>query len=163
MTDPILVTVLFTVTMLLTVLYMSVLLPMLRRARAAQPILQVGPSWHNVKAGTPTLGGLSFILAILTVGVGLLLWQLYRQSEAHSLLSVLLVLLYAACNAAIGFVDDYCKLRRRENKGLSAAQKYLLQLLAAAGFLLVLRVSGGLQTAVLLPFTDRAIELGRFY
>ena len=153
---------LFAISFLLTVLFSHRLIPMLRRKKAGQPILEIGPSWHLSKAGTPTLGGLAFIGGI---GGALFLCSLYFlwMGEGRRLRAVALILCYALLCGAIGFFDDYQKLLKRKNQGLTAAQKYLLQLIASALFLLAARVLLDVDTAIRLPFADTVLELGWFY
>ncbi len=155
-------TALFVAALLLTVVYANILIPILRRYRASQPILEIGPVWHLSKQGTPTMGGISFIMALFTVSLGygiLLLWL----GEGDRLVPFILVVLFAALCGAIGFVDDYRKLVKRENEGLAAWQKYLLQLLAAALFLFVGSALGLLDTAIFLPFFKNTVDLGVLY
>ena len=110
---------------LLTVVLEKELVPRLRRY-AAQPILEIGPHWHLSKRGTPTLGGLGFILAILLVALFFLpLWRMNGQAVWERML--FLVGFGVSCGL-VGLIDDRCKLLKKENKGLSAKQKYLLQL-----------------------------------
>ena len=111
---------------LLTVLLGRLLIPVLRRRRAGQPILEIGPSWHLSKAGTPTLGGLAFMGGICGA---LLLCGIYLGVTGRSawLPVPVLVFSYAVLCGGIGFLDDYRKLSKRENKGLSPWEKYLLQ------------------------------------
>lgn len=147
---------------LLTVLYGAVLLPVLRRLRAGQMILKIGPSWHIGKEGTPTMGGISFITAILTAFLVLALVLLW-QGESGGLVPFVLVLLFAMLCGIVGFVDDYSKLVKKQNEGLSPWQKYLLLLLSAALFLFGARALGLIGTAIDLPFSDGTLELGIFY
>lgn len=153
---------LFVFCFLFTVVYARVLVPALRRHRAGQPILEIGPSWHLAKAGTPTLGGLAFIGGI---GSALLLLSLYTLAvgENDSLRVPALIFSYALLCGAVGFFDDYRKLVKHKNEGLTAPQKYLLQLLVSALFLFAARVLLDVDTAILLPFTDTRLELGIFY
>jgi phospho-N-acetylmuramoyl-pentapeptide-transferase len=153
---------LFALTFLLTVLISRRLIPVLRHKHAGQPILEIGPSWHLSKAGTPTLGGLAFILgaggALLLFSYPLLhLWG----SDLFSRLSAILG--YAVFCGAIGFIDDYCKLTKQKNQGLTAPQKYVLQLLASGGFLILCVGVFEVKTSVGLPFTDATLELGVLY
>ena len=153
---------LFVITFLLTVAFSRLLIPVLRRHRAGQPILEIGPSWHLSKAGTPTLGGLAFIAGI---GGALLLYAIYLllTKQSSSLRALSLIFIYGVLCGAIGFFDDYRKLVKKENQGLSAPQKYFLLLLASALFLLASRVALHTDTSILLPFCDRSLELGIFY
>ncbi|MBR6727134.1 MAG: phospho-N-acetylmuramoyl-pentapeptide-transferase, partial [Clostridia bacterium] len=138
------------------------LIPALRRRRAGQPILEIGPSWHLSKAGTPTMGGLAFIAAILSVAIGWSLYLLFGEAEEDPR-GLGLVLLYALLCALIGFADDFCKLAKRKNQGLTAPQKYLLQLLASALFLFLAVVIFGVDTAIKVPFSHTVWQLNGFY
>jgi phospho-N-acetylmuramoyl-pentapeptide-transferase len=136
------------------------LVPRLRRY-AAQPILEIGPHWHLSKRGTPTLGGLGFILSISLVFLLFLpLWMENGQTEWKKLL---FLVGFGLCCGLIGLVDDWQKLQKKQNKGLSAMQKYLLQLAISALFLWLAQKLFGLSTALSLPFGGRVIELGVLY
>lgn len=156
------VAALFALSFLLTVLFSRLLIPALRRRHAGQPILEIGPSWHLSKAGTPTLGGLAFIGGIGGAVLPISLYLLW-VGEHVQLRGVALILLYALLCGAIGFFDDYRKLVKKENQGLSASQKYLLQLLASAFFLLAVRIFLNVDTAIKVPFSHTVWELGIFY
>ena len=119
---------LFVLSFSFTVCYARVLVPALRRRRAAQPILEIGPAWHLSKAGTPTMGGLAFIGGI---GSALFLFALYLLflGQREALRAPALVFAYGILCGAVDFYDDYRKLVKRNNQGLTAMQKYLLQLL----------------------------------
>jgi len=110
------------------------LIPALRRLKAGQSIKEIGPTWHMSKQGTPTLGGLMFIggICVATVAAG---WSSMMKGEfAH-----LLVLGFALVFGVIGFIDDYQKVKHHRNTGLTALQKFLLQLVASIVFVLLLR------------------------
>lgn len=145
---------------LLTVLVERRLVPRLRRV-AAQPILVIGPNWHLSKAGTPTLGGLGFILAILLVAGAFLPIWITRGTLAWQ--KPLLLVGFAFLCGAIGFFDDRKKLFRKQNQGLTAAQKYTLQLAVSALFLLIAHRLSWLETALPVPFSDIRLELGAWY
>ena len=153
--------VIFTACFLLTVLGVGLLLPTLRRLKVGQHILEIGPSWHSAKAGTPTMGGLGFILSVLLSMAGVWIYAILWGKEAPPK-GALLVVLYALCCGATGFFDDWCKVKRKENQGLSAPQKYFLLLLFSALFLLAARAYLGVETAVAFPFWG-TLELGFFY
>ncbi|UKI13253.1 MAG: hypothetical protein L6V84_03070 [Oscillospiraceae bacterium] len=78
------------------------------------------------------------------------------------LIPLALAVLFALGNAAIGFIDDYCKLVRHQNEGLTERQKLLLQLVLTAAYLAMLRASGHLETSLRIPFTDMRLELSWF-
>ena len=153
---------LIAVSFLVTVTSERILLPVLRRRRAAQPILEIGPSWHLSKSGTPTLGGLVFPLAVASA-LALATVLCLQRGEQATLGRLWLIFLYALLNACIGVTDDLKKLSAKRNKGLSAAQKFLLQLLAAGLLLFLDGLLFGVDTAILLPLGAGKLELGIFY
>lgn len=125
----------------------QILIPVLRRLKAGQSIKTDGPTWHMSKQGTPTMGGLMFIAAI---GIAVLAagWQNIQRGE----LNHVYVFLFALVFGVIGFIDDFQKLRHRANEGLTASQKFLLQLAAAIVFIIILRRSGYLTPNLYIPF-----------
>ena len=131
-----------------------VFLPMLRRLKAGQSIREVGPKWHATKAGTPTMGGLMFIagsaLAMLIAG-----WPGMLAGD----LTHVYVFLFAAVFGVIGFLDDYEKVKRHQNLGLTALQKFLLQLAAAILFLMLMRYEGRLSPNLYVPFFNLSLPL----
>ena len=103
---------------------------------AKQPIYKEGPSWHEKKSGTPTMGGIAFLLAgTLALSVSVIFF--YHKGDYKGATSILLVATYALASGLIGIFDDLKKLKRQQNAGLSPKQKLLLQSLAAIGYLLL--------------------------
>ena len=129
-------------------------IPWLRRMKAGQEIRQDGPTWHMSKAGTPTMGGVIFItgctFVCLTVG-----FESMRQGDYTHIF----VLLFALVFGAIGFLDDWEKLRKKQNLGLSAKAKFLLQLVAALAFVLLLRKLGYISTHLYIPFWNTEVYI----
>lgn len=121
--------------------------PWLKKIKAGQEIKENGPTWHMSKSGTPTMGGVIFIsactLVCLTVG-----FDSMRSGD----FTHIFVLLFALVFGAIGFLDDWEKLRKKQNLGLSAKAKFLLQLVAALVFVLLLRRMGYISTHLYIPF-----------
>ncbi len=132
----------------------KVILPALRRMKAGQSIREDGPKWHAGKSGTPTMGGLMFILGIgvAVVAAG---WEQMRQG----VYTHLYVFLFALVFGAIGFFDDYQKVKKHQNLGLTALQKFVLQLAAAVAFLALMRLEGMLTPNVYVPFLQTYIHL----
>lgn len=130
------------------------ILPALRRLKAGQEIREVGPKWHATKAGTPTMGGLMFI-AGMAVAILLLGWRGMLTGD----LSHIYVFLFALVFGAIGFIDDYEKVRRHQNLGLTALQKFLLQLAAAILYLIVMRWEGRLSPNLYIPFFNVSLPM----
>lgn len=149
-------------TFLLTAVILRFLIPMLKSIKMGQKILDIGPRWHKSKEGTPTMGGLSFIAASV-VTVAVILVAAYIADADIEWEKLLICLGFAFLNGVIGFIDDWAKFNKKQNKGLSAAQKYLLQLVAAGLFLAALRLCGALTTELYIPFVDIRLELGWFY
>ena len=137
-----------------TVLLGLVVIPMLRAMKAGQSIREIGPAWHNTKAGTPTMGGIMFITAALAcVLVGG--WTAMMAGTYEHLM----VLGFALVFGAIGFVDDFVKVKLKRNLGLTALQKLILQLAAAAGYLALLRWNGNLSADLLIPFAGMRVQV----
>ena len=132
---------------LLTLVLGRFVLAELRKLKAGQEIREDGPKWHAGKAGTPTMGGIMFIIGT-GITVFVLGWNQMLQGEfAH-----LYVYLFALIFGLIGFVDDYRKVRQHQNEGLTAKQKFLLQLAAAVLFLSLMRYEGMLTNTLYVPF-----------
>ena len=137
----------FMVAFVVSVVLGKLLIPALRALKAGQSIKEIGPTWHMSKQGTPTMGGLMFIAGI-AVAVVVAGWnQMMQGKYAH-----LLVFLFALVFGVIGFVDDYEKVKHHHNTGLTAPQKFLLQLSASVAFTVLLRYLGFLTPNLYIPF-----------
>ncbi len=126
----------------------KITIPLLRALKAGQSIRDVGPEWHNVKQGTPTIGGVIFIVATLFAVAAD--WTSIRAGD----FSLVYLYLFALAYGLIGFLDDYIKVRKKRNLGLTALQKLVLQLVAAAVYLFVLYESGRLTFDLYIPFAN---------
>ena len=127
------------------------LLPVLRALKAGQSIREVGPTWHNNKAGTPMMGGLMFIFAlIICLLIAIPVMQDY---------SVFYVLALALCFGFVGFLDDFTKVKFKRNLGLTAIQKMLLQMAVSAIFLYALYRQGTLVTELYIPFVNVSVSM----
>ena len=119
--------------LLLTCLIESRLIPYLRQ-KAKQPIYKEGPSWHDSKSGTPTMGGLAFVIVVAFVCTFSAFYLRYNGYGYESLL-LLSGIIFCTFNSVIGIIDDLTKLRRKQNAGLSPKQKLLLQTIFAIIYL----------------------------
>ena len=146
----------------LTAILSRCIIPILVAKKAGQPIRKEGPKWHYSKQGTPTMGGIAFIMAIAIVLTGMTIWYAYKSKQAE-LIPMALTMALAVMNGMIGFVDDYRKLIKKDNEGLKAGQKFLLQVLAAVVYVVLLKLIGHIDTALHIPFTDIVVELGIVY
>jgi len=127
------------------------LLPVLRALKAGQSIRELGPTWHNNKAGTPMMGGLMFIgAAILVTAVTIPFVKDY---------TALYVLGLSLCFGLIGFLDDFFKIKFKRNLGLTSIQKALLQMAVSAIYLYLLYKQGTLTTNLYIPFVAKPLEL----
>ena len=144
----------FAVSLAVTAVTGHFLIPALRRMKAGQSIRDDGPTWHNSKQGTPTMGGFTFIAGIavscLAAGFG----EIREGRFSH-----LFILLFALVFAAIGFVDDYEKVRKKRNLGLTAGKKFLLHLAVAVVLLLMMRFTGNLKANLYIPFINADIAV----
>jgi len=132
----------------------QILIPVLRRLKAGQAIKEDGPTWHMSKQGTPTMGGLMFILSI---GLAVVVAGWNHIVEGN--LNHLYVFLFALVFGVIGFIDDFQKLRHKANEGLTAPQKFLLQLVASIVFIILLRRTGYLTPDLYIPFFNVEFHL----
>ncbi len=143
------------------------MIPELARLKFGQTIREEGPKWHQNKQGTPTMGGLIFILgATLTAVLAILICQfampgqplLTPNMQTVKLLGALLLPLFCGL---IGFADDYIKVVKKRNLGLTALQKLLAQLLVALAFALLMYFAGA--HYVYVPFVLNAVDFGIWY
>ena len=146
----------------LTAILSRCIIPILMAKKAGQPIRAEGPKSHYSKAGTPTMGGIAFIMAIAIVLMGITLWYAFSRKQ-RELIPMALTMALAVMNGMIGFVDDYKKLVKKQNEGLSAKQKFLLQLVAAIAYVVLLKLVGHVNTTLHIPFTEINVELGIVY
>ena len=142
----------------LTAVLLRLIIPVLKSHKLGQPIKDIGPRWHKSKEGTPVMGGIGFIMATLIVLLIISIVSLIRGTIAE-LVPLALGLGLAVANGMIGFFDDYCKLLKKQNEGLKAYQKYLLQLVVAAVYLLFMSITGNLSTELFIPFLKKTIVL----
>ena len=147
----------------LTVAAERALIPVLRSHKMGQKILDIGPRWHKNKEGTPTMGGICFILATLLVMAVYFIVKGVR-GEASAYIPLAMTLAFAVGNGAIGFIDDYFKLVvKKQNEGLTALQKLFLQLVLSAAYVCVMSYMGYMDTVVKLPFGMASIDFGWFW
>ena len=145
-----------------TVILEKLIIPILQSRKVGQKILEIGPRWHKNKAGTPTMGGICFIMAILAVMV-IVAIIFDVNGESGELIPLALALGLAVLNGMIGFFDDYTKLVKKQNEGFTAKQKIILQSLAAILYLAAMSLTDNINTALHIPFTSVSLELGWFY
>ena len=127
------------------------LLPVLRALKAGQSLREIGPTWHNNKAGTPLMGGLMFIAAVLLC----LLGNLFTMAEY----SAFYVMALGMCFGLVGFLDDFCKVKYKRDLGLTAIQKAMLQMAVSAIYLYVLYRQNIMSSTIWIPFLNVSFYL----
>lgn len=160
---------------LITSLSGKKLIPFLQRLKYGQTILEIGPAWHKKKQGTPTMGGIMFILGtVISSAVCIPLYYFASGLLGFQVTETpfMIIKIYAGLSMAVlygvvGFVDDYIKVVKKRNKGLNPKQKLILQFLIAAAYLFTIYVSGLSQgvmnlTAVFVPFLGK-VDFGMFF
>lgn len=144
----------FIVSLAVSAILGKIVVPWLRRIKAGQAIKENGPTWHMSKAGTPTMGGIIFIggtvAACLSTGFSFMLEGDYGH---------ILVLALSLAFGAVGFIDDYEKLKKKQNTGLTAGKKFMLQVAVAAVFVFALRYFGYLTPNLYVPFLGVSIKM----
>lgn len=126
-----------------------VVIPYLRKLKFGQTILEIGPNWHKDKQGTPTMGGVMIVAGLLlAVAAGYSFSYFtdgdfaFEMKEPYNIKIFISGIVMALCMCGIGFLDDYIKVVKKRNLGLTAKQKTFLQLLVSAAYLVSLAVSG---------------------
>ena len=135
----------------LTALLGYLLLPVLRALKAGQSIREVGPTWHNNKAGTPMMGGLMFIFSLILC--------LVMAIPVMKDYSVFYVLALSLCFGLVGFCDDLCKVKFKRNLGLTSLQKLFLQMAVSAIYLYVLYRQGVMSSDLYIPFANVTVTI----
>jgi len=143
------------------------LIPVLRRLKYGQTILDIGPKWHMKKQGIPTMGGLMFIAGItvaifagffmLTADPGIVFAFSVREG-----MGVILGLVMALAFGMVGFMDDYVKVVKKRNLGLSWRQKMVMQFFIAIMYMAGLWLAGERSTIVFVPFLGQ-FDMGLLY
>ena len=149
----------FGFTLIFTVLLERALIPILLR-RAKQPIYSEGPQWHEKKSGTPTMGGIAFLISI-TITLSAAAVIMFSQGNKSGASSLLISLAFSVFNGIIGLFDDLKKLRKKENKGLTAKEKLILQTVAAIAFLVLRAIF--LDNSTTLSFSFGLLDAGVLY
>ncbi|WP_404333941.1 phospho-N-acetylmuramoyl-pentapeptide-transferase [Planococcus rifietoensis] len=146
----------FGIALIMTVALMPVFIPLLKRMKFGQSIREEGPESHLKKTGTPTMGGLVFLISIITTVLIVAAFNGVLTTQVV----ILLIVLFGY--GLIGFLDDFIKVVLKRNLGLTSLQKLLAQIVIAVLSFFLLRANG-FDTALGIPFTDASIELGWVY
>lgn len=146
----------FGIALLLTAGLMPVFIPLLQRMKFGQSIREEGPESHMKKTGTPTMGGLVFLISIIVTALGVAIFMDLLVVE----LLILLLVLFGY--GLIGFLDDFIKVVLKRNLGLTSLQKLIAQIaIAVVSFFLLGMID--FNTGLVIPFTSIALELSGLY
>lgn len=132
-------------------------IPWLKKQKAGQEIKENGPAWHMDKSGTPTMGGFMFILALLLVLLTVGFEGMLKGNFVH-----IFCFIFAAVFGAIGFLDDWEKIKKKQNLGLRAKTKFALQLLAALLFVYLMQRFGYIGRDLYVPFFNVELSVPRW-
>lgn len=136
----------FVISLLTALAFGPIVIPRLRKLKFGQAIREDGPEAHLIKSGTPTMGGLIFIVAFLTP------FLIFLNTDSFEVVFVIIGMIGFG---AIGFVDDYLKVVKKHNLGLRAKQKIIMQLMIGV---LVAWLAGYFGTEVHLPFIGAYVD-----
>ena len=146
-----------------TVLILRKLIPVLKSRKMGQKILEIGPRWHKGKEGTPTMGGIAFIIPITAAGLAGSVY-LALTDGIMTTLPLVMTLCLALAGGIIGCIDDRAKLRKKQNEGLTAPQKYILQFAVCLIYLLAMTfICRDFSTVMYIPFFNVRVDFGFAY
>ena len=138
---------------LVTVVCTPLIIPVLRRIKAGQSIREDGPQSHMVKSGTPTMGGVAIIGGVLITCL----------TSGETTRDMLVILGAFLAFGILGFLDDFVKVTRKRNLGLTAKQKLVLQILIAVILAVYQSHFSVYETKVFIPFINDNIDFGIWY
>lgn len=144
------------------------LIPFLKKIKYGQTINDIGPTWHKSKQGTPTMGGIMFIVGICVaafVGFAMMAFEykgLFAQNYIIENVRFFAGIIMALAFGFMGFMDDYIKVVKKRNLGLTAIQKIVIQLIISIAYLATLYMAGDTSTVLIIPFIGQ-LDLGIFY
>lgn len=139
--------------LILTAILVPVAIPLLKRMKFGQSIRLEGPQSHFQKTGTPTMGGLTFLIPIILSAI-ILLFVVEDSS------TILVMLIVTVGFGLIGFIDDYIIVVKKQNEGLSTKQKFLAQIvISIIVYFFIINIEG-IETHISIPGTSIDIPLG---
>ncbi len=152
----------FVSSLILTAIILRVLIPILKSRKMGQKILDIGPRWHKSKEGTPTMGGLSFLISFAVIATIAVTASIYFKT-ADNIEMIIITGAFALGNGLIGIIDDRTKFSKGKNEGLLSWQKYLLQLILCFVYLFFLKKYDIISTSVYIPFIKQTLDFGLIY
>ena len=144
------------VSLLVCVILTPLLIPVLRRLKFGQEIREEGPSWHAKKSGTPTMGGIAIAVSVIASMI------VCALSYSLNLQALVCMTLGAALFGIVGFIDDYIKVVKKRNLGLTSKQKFTAQLVASVLVTVYAMSVGVIDNEIIIPFIKSPVNLGVF-
>lgn len=143
---------------LISLILVPLLIPTLKRMKFGQSIREEGPRSHMKKTGTPTMGGLTFLISIIVTAV---LAIIFMDNSNP----IILLLFVTIGFGLIGFIDDYIIVVKKDNEGLTSKQKFLAQIVIAVIFFILSQVFqlANFSTGIHIPFTNVDVQLSIVY
>lgn len=144
-----------------------VVIPWLHKLKYGQTILDIGPKWHAKKQGTATMGGIMFITAVvITFAVGMVITGIsgadFMGEDKREFTVSLSGVVMAVFFGAMGFLDDFIKVGKKRNEGLTPIQKIIFQVMIIAAYFATIYISGFARTVIAFPWGWQW-DLGIFY
>lgn len=141
------------ISLIISLIFGKIFIPVLQRLKAGQSIREDGPQSHLIKSGTPTMGGVIFLATLL---VGTLIFRNFTMNN-------LMLIFSTFAFGIVGFIDDYIKVVKKRNLGLTAKQKLVLQIIATLVLIFYQYKSADLSTEIINPITNNMINMGWLY
>lgn len=143
----------FAVALVVAIVSVKLLIPFLQKKQLKQFQREEGPKSHMVKEGTPSMGGLGIIFAIIVATL--------IGASINAIVIAMIIVMIAF--GAIGFLDDYSKAVKKQNEGLTPIQKIILQIVLSVGFAIYMGYFSGVGTCVWIPFINEYVDFGIWY
>lgn len=137
----------FITTLIITLVGMPFFIRFMHAKQFGQVTRDEGPAWHKAKTGTPAMGGVVFLSAAL---IGLLVWSIFTGQWISEIWLLVATMIFFA---GIGFTDDFLKIFKKQNEGLTSLQKLLLQIFGSALIVLFIRLIE-FHVSIPFPFTS---------
>lgn len=137
----------------------AIIIPIIKRLKAGQNERDDGPKSHLKKQGTPTMGGVGFIISLIAI-IGVLFYDYgYRKSEMEMATKLLVLAIPTICFGIIGLIDDFKKVVLHNTKGLSPSKKMIGLLIVAVGFTVFITKILDINSSIYIPFAKEYLDM----
>jgi phospho-N-acetylmuramoyl-pentapeptide-transferase len=146
------------ITFILTVILAFIIIPILKKLKVGQMERDDGPESHIKKQGTPTMGGIIMIIAIIICIIGAYIYCIY-QGNTETANNIIPMLILSVGFGSVGFIDDFKKLNKKNTEGLKPSYKMLGLLLISVIYVLLIIVGSKIGTQTYIPFLKIYIDI----